>query len=50
MPSYGLVMRFPESFTVDQDWRWNRSHYRKTPLDWLDNFDANRTATDAIFG
>jgi cyclopropane-fatty-acyl-phospholipid synthase len=48
MPSHELIMRFPESFAVDQDRRWNRVHYRRTALDWLGNFDANRTAIDAI--
>jgi len=48
MPSHGLLMRFPEFLTVEQDWRWNGSHYRRTALHWLDNFDANRTAIDAI--
>jgi len=48
MPSHGLMMRFPGLFTVEQDWRWNGSHYRRTALDWLDNFDANRNAIDDI--
>jgi cyclopropane-fatty-acyl-phospholipid synthase len=48
MPSHGLIMRFPESFTVEQDWRWSGAHYQKTALDWLDNFDASKTAIDAI--
>jgi cyclopropane-fatty-acyl-phospholipid synthase len=43
MPSHGLITRFPEFFTVEQDWRWSGTHYRRTALDWLDNFDANRT-------
>ena len=48
MPSHGLMMRFPEFFAVEQDWRWSGAHYQRTALDWLDNFDANRTAIDPI--
>jgi cyclopropane-fatty-acyl-phospholipid synthase len=48
MPSHGLMMCFSEFFAVEQDWRWTGSHYRRTALHWLDNFDANRTAIDAI--
>jgi cyclopropane-fatty-acyl-phospholipid synthase len=48
MPSHGLMMRFPETFAVEQDWRWSGAHYQKTALDWLHNFDANRTAIGKI--
>jgi cyclopropane-fatty-acyl-phospholipid synthase len=48
MPSHGLMMRFPEFFAVEQDWRWSGAHYQRTALDWLDNFDANGTAIDTI--
>jgi len=48
MPSHGLMMRFPEFFAVEQDWRWSGAHYQRTALDWLDNFDTNRTAVDTI--
>jgi cyclopropane-fatty-acyl-phospholipid synthase len=48
MPSHGLMMRFPEFFAVERDWRWSGAQYQRTALDWLDNFDANRTAIDAI--
>ncbi len=48
MPSHKLMMRFPEFLTVEQDWRWSGAHYQRTALDWLDNFDTNRTAIDAI--
>jgi cyclopropane-fatty-acyl-phospholipid synthase len=48
MPSHGLINRFPESFAVERDWRWSGSHYQRTALEWLDNFDANRIAIDPI--
>ena len=41
MPSHGLVAQFPESFAVEQEWRWSGLHYQRTARDWLANFDAN---------
>ncbi|MCJ8055813.1 cyclopropane-fatty-acyl-phospholipid synthase family protein [Shinella curvata] len=49
MPSHGLVREFGDSFTVEQDWRWNGRHYERTARDWLDNFDQNRGAVRAVF-
>ena len=49
MPSHGLIRQFPDLFTVEAQWRWNGSHYRRTADDWLDNFDANRAEIDRIF-
>lgn len=41
MPSHGLINQFPDLFRVEDQWRWNGSHYQKTALDWLANFDRN---------
>jgi cyclopropane-fatty-acyl-phospholipid synthase len=41
MPSHGLIHRFPDLFMVEQEWRWSGTHYRRTALDWLANYDAN---------
>jgi cyclopropane-fatty-acyl-phospholipid synthase len=41
MPSHGLIHRFPDLFQVEQEWRWSGTHYRRTALDWLANFDGN---------
>lgn len=41
MPSHGLMCEFPDSFIVEQDWRWNGTHYRRTAEAWLLNYDAN---------
>lgn len=49
MPSHGLAAAFPESFTVEESWRWSGQHYEKTARDWLANFDANRDAVLEIF-
>lgn len=40
MPSHGLLRRFPDLFTLEQDWFWNGEHYRRTALDWLARHDA----------
>lgn len=48
MPSHGLVQQFPDCFAVEQDWRWNGSHYQKTAIDWLACFDANRLHIDRV--
>ncbi|MBW8734750.1 MAG: class I SAM-dependent methyltransferase [Asticcacaulis sp.] len=39
MPAHDLVHRFPDLFAVEAEWRWSGTHYRRTALDWLDNFD-----------
>jgi SAM-dependent methyltransferase len=46
MPSHGLIDHFPQSFTVEQSWRWDGRHYQRTADLWLKNFDANRAAID----
>ncbi|WP_428673447.1 SAM-dependent methyltransferase [Reyranella sp.] len=48
MPSHGLIRHFPDCFTVEEDWRWNGLHYRKTAMHWLARFDANRPHIDRI--
>ncbi|ESQ90238.1 cyclopropane-fatty-acyl-phospholipid synthase [Asticcacaulis sp. AC460] len=42
MPAHDLVHRFPDLFAVEQEWRWSGEHYRRTALDWLDNFDDDQ--------
>jgi cyclopropane-fatty-acyl-phospholipid synthase len=39
MPAFDLPHRFGDLFKVEQDWRWSGTHYRRTALDWLANFD-----------
>ena len=41
MPSHNLMRQFPDLFTVEEDWRWSGSHYEKTALHWLENYDRN---------
>jgi cyclopropane-fatty-acyl-phospholipid synthase len=39
MPAQDLPHRFRDIFTVEDEWRWSGTHYRRTALDWLANFD-----------
>jgi cyclopropane-fatty-acyl-phospholipid synthase len=48
MPSHGLIRKFPDLFQVESEWRWDGTHYRRTALDWLDNFDTSRREIDVI--
>ena len=48
MPSRGLIHHFEDSFTLEEEWRWNGGHYARTAQDWLANFDANLADIDAI--
>lgn len=41
MPSHSLMHEFPESFSVEQEWRWSGEHYRRTADVWLANYDRN---------
>lgn len=48
MPSHRLIRHFPDWFAVEKDWRWSGLHYRRTAMDWLARFDANRRQIDGI--
>jgi cyclopropane-fatty-acyl-phospholipid synthase len=48
MPSHGLIKRFSDLFTVEQEWIWNGRHYQRTANDWLANFDRNRPAIEPL--
>lgn len=48
MPAFDLPHRFPDLFAVEQEWRWSGLHYRRTALDWLDNFDRESGRIDPI--
>ncbi len=41
MPAHDLPHRFGDLFTVENEWRWSGENYRRTAMDWLENFDAN---------
>jgi cyclopropane-fatty-acyl-phospholipid synthase len=54
MPSHGLIGHFPDLFTLEEDWRWSGSHYQRTALDWLANYDRNvgviRPVLEEVYG
>lgn len=41
MPAHNLPHCFGDLFKVEREWRWSGTHYRRTALDWLANFDGN---------
>jgi len=48
MPSHDLIRDFADIFEVEQDWKWNGNHYRRTALDWLANMDREDLAVRRI--
>ncbi len=54
MPAEKLLWRFPQHFTIEEQWRWNGRHYAHTARDWLANFDRNiveiRAILKAVYG
>ena len=47
MPSHQLVRQYADVFQVEREWRWSGTHYQRTAMDWLANFDAHRDAVEA---
>ncbi|MFK0332945.1 SAM-dependent methyltransferase [Rhizobium sp. NPDC090275] len=41
MPAHDLPHRFGDLFEVEREWRWSGTHYSRTALDWLANFDRD---------
>ena len=41
MPSHNLIRHVAHDFRLEQDWRWNGTHYARTARGWLENFDRN---------
>ena len=48
MPSHHLIRQYSDLFEVEKEWRWSGTHYQRTALDWLGNFDSNRDEIEAI--
>jgi cyclopropane-fatty-acyl-phospholipid synthase len=48
MPSHGLMRQFGDIVAVEQDWRWDGNHYRRTAEHWLENFDRNSGEIDRV--
>ena len=48
MPAHDLPHRFPDLFTVENEWRWSGENYRRTAMDWLENFDDHQAQIEPI--
>jgi cyclopropane-fatty-acyl-phospholipid synthase len=48
MPSHHLIRQYADLFEVEKEWRWSGTHYQRTALDWLGNFDSRRDEIEAI--
>jgi cyclopropane-fatty-acyl-phospholipid synthase len=48
MPSHHLIRQYADLFRIEKEWRWSGTHYQRTALDWLANFDAHRDQIDAV--
>jgi cyclopropane-fatty-acyl-phospholipid synthase len=48
MPSHHLIRQYSDLFEVEKEWRWSGTHYQRTALDWLGNFDSRRDEIEAI--
>ena len=49
MPSHHLIRQYADLFEVEKEWRWSGTHYQRTALDWLHNFDLHRDEIESIF-
>jgi len=48
MPSHNLIRHAAESFTLEADWRWSGTHYKRTALHWIERFDARAEAIEPL--
>jgi len=48
MPSHHLIRQYSDLFEVEKEWRWSGTHYQRTALDWLGNFDSHRDEIEGI--
>jgi len=48
MPSQLLIHQFNDIFEVEAERRWSGTHYERTALQWLENFDANRAVIGTL--
>lgn len=48
MPSHHLIRQYADLFEVEKEWRWSGTHYQRTALDWLANFDAHHDEIEEI--
>src|SRR5215469_7505445 len=48
MPSHHLIRQYADLFAIEKEWRWSGTHYQRTAMDWLANFDANAGEIEAV--
>lgn len=48
MPSQTLIRQFFDLFEIEEEWRWDGTHYERTALDWLALFDARRAEIEPV--
>jgi cyclopropane-fatty-acyl-phospholipid synthase len=48
MPSHHLIRQYADLFEVEKEWRWSGTHYQRTAMDWLANFDAHPSEIEAV--
>jgi cyclopropane-fatty-acyl-phospholipid synthase len=48
MPSHCLIRQYADLFEVEKEWRWSGTHYQRTAMAWLANFDAHRDEIEAV--
>jgi cyclopropane-fatty-acyl-phospholipid synthase len=48
MPSRALIRQFSDIFEVEAEQHWSGTHYERTALLWLDNFDRNRATVGKL--
>jgi len=48
MPSHHLIRQYSAILEVEREWRWSGTHYQRTALDWLSNFDAHREEIEPV--
>jgi cyclopropane-fatty-acyl-phospholipid synthase len=48
MPSHHLIRHYGDLFSIEKEWRWSGTHYQRTAMDWLANFDAHASEIEAV--
>ena len=48
MPSHHLIRQYGDLFSIEKEWRWSGTHYQRTAMDWLANFDAHASEIEAV--
>ena len=48
MPSHHLIRQYGDLFSIEKEWRWSGTHYQRTAIDWLADFDAHASEIEAV--